>query len=77
MKPRSPKRRTIAVEVRPEPVEHVTALAARLLELDPNRFERAVALIEGYVSIYDRPDEPEWAWKARAITAARGLGEPN
>lgn len=39
--------------------------ARRLRELDPERFERVLALCRTYVSIYERPDEPEEVFVSR------------
>lgn len=74
---RRAKRSPIIVEVRPEPVHHVLTLASRLLVVDPDRFERVVALLEGYVSVYERTRDPEWSHEARRARVERGSGPAN
>jgi hypothetical protein len=39
--------------------------ARRLRELDPERFERVLALCRTYVAIYERPDEDEEVFLSR------------
>lgn len=37
----------------------------RLRELDPERFQRVLAVCRAYVAIYDRPDESEEVFLSR------------
>lgn len=52
----------------PVEIEGLDALLAagrRLLELDPERFQRVLALARTYVSIYERPEESEDVFASR------------
>ncbi len=49
------------------------ALGRRLAELDPGRFQRALALAAAYVAIYENPDESIDAQQAR-LRRAIGRG---
>lgn len=44
----------------------------RLRDVDPERFQRVLALARAYVSIYERPEEPEEVFLSRLQQTARG-----
>ena len=48
-----------------EGLDALLAAGRRLLELDPERFERVLSLCRTYVSIYERPDEQEEIFMSR------------
>lgn len=58
----------------PVDVDGLDALLAagrRLLELDPDRFAKLLALCRTYVAIYERPEEPEKVFLSRIAQIAR------
>ncbi len=46
-------------------LDALLAAGRRLLELDPKRFQRLLALCRTYVAIYERPDESEDVFMSR------------
>lgn len=50
-----------------EGLDALLAAARRLLELDPTRFRRVLAICRTYVAIYDRPDEHEDVFASRLL----------
>lgn len=55
-----------------EPTRRWIHAGERLRALDPARFARVLAIAEGFVSIYERPDESEHAFEARLRRALGG-----
>lgn len=58
-----------------EPIEvdgldALLAAGRRLRELDPERFEKVLALARAYVAIFDRPDEEEEVFLSRVKQAS-------
>lgn len=50
-------------------VEALTEAGRRLRDLDPERFQRVLAICRGYVSIYERPEESEEVFLSRLTQA--------
>lgn len=51
-------------------LDALLAAGRRLRELDPERFERVLALCRAYVAIYDRPEEPDEVFLSRLKQAS-------
>jgi hypothetical protein len=53
-------------------LDALLAAGRRLRELDPERFERVLAIARAYVAIYERPEEPEEVFLSRLQQTAGG-----
>lgn len=51
-------------------LDALLAAGRRLRELDPERFERVLALCRAYVAIYDRPEESDEVFLSRLLQAS-------
>jgi hypothetical protein len=48
-------------------LDALLASARRLRDLDPDRFERVLAICRTYVSIYERPEETDEVFMSRLL----------
>lgn len=56
-------------------LDALLAAGRRLLELDPERFKKLLALCRTYVAIYERPDEAEDVFLSRIAQVTRAKAE--
>ena len=52
-------------------LDALLAAGRRLLELDPDRFQKLLALCRTYVAIYERPNEEEEVFLSRVAQLTR------